>query len=894
MKPAYTQYLDLLRKSPSTSGQFLAICLVVMIVTGSQQANGAAWVADSEGTETRWNADLGSGPAKVVQHDVVRLATDEPGRDRGSERITYLHPPGIACWFWMATPPAAVIDDLRISVDLRANGPGTQLAAEIVLPRISDPKTGQAMRLVVRPTVASVTQAGETRLALSEIPKLLKNRLRAELLRRGRQNGISSTDYREAYVARVALIAPGDIKPRTLWVHELRVDGLAAPLRLAQETKDSAKAKPEEPHLAGNDLQTEVVLNSDGFLIDQRPYFVRAWAWRGEELADVAERGFNTVLLDRIPSTETLREATAAGMKALCPPPTVVENSSDNSSWDSVIGWVIATRGTEQGLDGLLSEVERVRAFPAHLQKPVLIKVGTSATNFGRLADGILIDTQGSLHDDPQGQIHQIRSFLATVRPGTPWIAVTPTDLDPQSRSQLDALIGEAAVSTWLPPGHLSDSVYTSVAMGCRGVALTSVDGLSGVDAPTRLANIWFVALNSHLQLIEPWIVSQSSTSSLYANQMTILERQGVRLAFGPLLRNSHQAGTVLPGVAESAYVFRLTPSALHNVKSKRVAGGLRIETPESSEDFTLPGAYVLSNDPRVTTSLRQYTSEKGQQTTRTWILTADEAIQQSQALDPSSRTKARSLLQNAKLAAARRDYATAYDQAHAALTKVDTRERERTRIASQLGKLMQSSPLTVLPATLTDHFRLAQLIDSGRRGPNRLAAGSFEDLDYARSEGWRRHDVGEGDFAIEIASGSSIAGDHHLLMSCRDPNRVGSQAPKISSPRIEIDSGELIEIVGWVRVASLGIQPTGRLSIADSLGGSGLSLHVDPTTEWQPFRLIRRAPEATSLRLELTLEGAAEAQIDGVMVRSIEIGPSQRQVRPKNLATRPASAQAK
>ena len=145
-----------------------------------------------------------------------------------------------------------------------------------------------------------------------------------------------------------------------------------------------------------------------------------------------------------------------------------------------------------------------------------------------------------------------------------------------------------------------------------------------------------------------------------------------------------------------------------------------------------------------------------------------------------------------------------------------------------------------------------------------------------------------KGDFEIKIADGSSIDGEHRLQSSCHEPERLGATAPRISSPEVDLRSGELIEIVGWTRVTAVGIQPAGRLRIEDNLGGRGLSLVLGPTEEWRPFRLLRRAGEETSVRVQFSVEGAARADLDGVMIRTIDLKPA------ADVATRRRSVQAK
>jgi hypothetical protein len=91
-----------------------------------------------------------------------------------------------------------------------------------------------------------------------------------------------------------------------------------------------------------------------------------------------------------------------------------------------------------------------------------------------------------------------------------------------------------------------------------------------------------------------------------------------------------------------------------------------------------------------------------------------------------------------------------------------------------------------------------------------------------------------------------------------------------IVSPAVPVDQNKLVEISGWVRVDSPFAGGEG-LEIEDSLGGAGLGLMVSQTSGWQPFRLIRAAPEPTQLRLTFALTGPGAAKVDAVMIRTLE-----------------------
>ena len=858
----------------------VALCLTLCLSAGAE-----SWIASCDGPETSWKADTRQGVQRILRHERVRLS--EPGSDapsRGSEQITYACPPGHSCWFWTSIPPAAVIEELNLRLEMRADSPGSQLAAEVTLPRITHPETGQALRLVVKPVQRETSPAGDLTLHLRDIRSAIRRRLRAEIIRDRQGTPIQSTDIGEAYVSRVALVAPGHTNPRNVWIHELRVDGLVTPSRLLGQEKVDGIASTEPRSPQGRAEPSRVTLTSDGFRIDDRLFFPRAWAWRGEDLEELAKRGFNTLMLDEPPSDEMLRQAKEHRMRLLCPPPLEEIPMEGWERWEPVLAWRLPGVVSRRQSDSRLAQAERIRSFPIEVRRPLLVKTSDAAARWSRLADGLLIDTQESLHTPAEDAGRLIQQTLGESKAGVVWLAEVSLGVSGSAQRQIDAMLGAPVVATWLPPGDSADATHEAIARGCRGVIYQAPDPIVGADEATRLAERWIGVLNNHLRLIEPWLVGPQTVTRLPDSHIVLLERHGVRLALPPLLQSTTARATVLPGIGSSAYVFRLTPTGLRVARSNRVAGGLSIEPHGSNGAATsVPNGYLLCNDPRVPHSISRYLTDQSATNAELWKLTAQEAHRRTEALDRNTQSRVQMMLSNASLYSAQRSFSSVYDEANAALSTIDSAERGRRAIATRSDTMTQSSPLAVLPITLTDHFRVMHLLTSAQRGPNRLHGGSFEDLDQVRSHGWRRLGGESESIQIDLADGSSIDGQKRLRIRSESHGK-NDAVPRVVSPEIEVAPGELLEIVGWARLKSLPGGIPGRLRVQDSLGGRELSITLEPDEEWKPFRLLRRSMDTTTLSLSLSVEGTAEAEVDGVMIRPVIFQKS------PSIATRPGA----
>ncbi len=864
------------------------------------------WIDSYDSPETTW--EIGKQQhVRLIQQERVRLSRVAPPKvasEResqapsqptigaeviGAERLVYECPPGLSAWFWRDIPAAAVIDELRLQADIRATGPGTLLAAEVVLPRSLDPQSGQPLRVVVRSLPRTILRPGDAQLVLENLPQLVRHRARALRLVPTAEGRPRTVDERGAYLTRIGIIAPGDIRARQLWIKQVRIESIVTPRQrpATLATEFQAKHSPTGPALGapqqdrapsndrfsiapgGKIEPTRVTLDSDGFRIDSVLFFPRVWRWHGESFEGLARRGFNTVWIDTPITEDLLAEAATHQLRLIAPPPEQEAVTKIQASWAPVLAWAIRGVATAQNMDSLLVVVERSRDLPKAARRPLLVQTDEPA-EWSRLADGLFITTRGSRVSIRPDATKRLRRALAESRPGTPLLALVDTDVGPALQRQLDALVGEAVAPGWLPPADVAGATHAALAAGCRGIIYTSTESLDSPDDPTTAAAAWIELTNAQLQLIAPWLVGPRPPIHLSGDGGgLLLERQGVRLALAPQLAVTSIGSDrlILPGVGQTSQLFRLTPAGVHHLSSRRVAGGLQIDRPGGDA----PGVIVIGNDPRIFVSLQRYTANTGQQAATSLVQFAKGALARVDTLERDSGAEARRRLGEANLAVARRDFPAAYDLAYAALEVMELAAEKRRRIAVASTGIAESSPLAVLPSTLTDHFRLTQMLAAAERGSNRLYGGSFEDIDNVRQRGWTHPSPPvEGVTKVELIEKTPVHGERLLRLSCKTP-QPASLTPRVVSPKIELAAGELVEVTGWARVTAIPGQEPGWLRVSDTLGGEELALEIGPHREWRPFRLLRRATVPTTLRLTLAAEGAVTVDLDGVMLRAIE-----------------------
>ena len=860
--------------------------LLALLIAGfaipSSECRADAWIDSHDGAETAWDAQQDT-MAEIVDHKRIRLgqqgiAADNSADTIGAEQIVYQCPIGYSAWWWREVPPAAVIDELKIRTSIRATQPGSLIAAEVVLPKTIDPETNEPMRLLIRPQRRRMAGPGNVEHTLEAFPVAVSRAIRA---RRVSLEKPTKIDPSGAYLKRVAIGTPGAIQNGTVWIKKLSIEGIVRPLGLAKESPaktDSINqfASQSTPSLQANKVgsitTTEVTLGSQGFRIDNKPFFPIAWHHRGESFAELSDLGFNTVVLNQLPTEQQLQQASLHSLKLICTATDRNHLPKYDASWAPVLAWTVAGASSKRSLDSHLAQVEDARQLPEFLRRPVVIQASDTVREWSRLADGLILGkTHSRLTSESETQL-RLAHTRQRLSPGTPLIASISCDLAQPTMNQVDAFLGEGVAPSWLPIRGLQHACYEALAAGSRGLIFQSSEPLHGADQATLRTKAWIKNYLANLKLIRPWLLSSEEPLLLDDGTGFILERDGVRLVVPSPHSELLQKHMLLPGVGGVNQLYRITPCGLKSNQVVRVSGGVKTDRPSGYAQ----GYLLISNDPRVVISLRKYTAKAGPSISKEIVSLATERLIQTESLSVENRKLISTKLGEAKLALVRNEYREGYDLAVGVIDAIEQSDQYRRSLALENQQTALSSPLSLLPSTLTDHFRLMQILRVVPRGSNRLYAGSFEDMDEARRLGWRRPAASQpiDNTSVELVAGSSIHGSNSLRLSSHNPNAIGELAPKITSPKIELDAGEMVEITGWCRVTKDKEQsryPTSYLRIEDSLGGRELSLEISENETWQPFQILRRASYRTSLEVTFSVEGTATAMIDGVMIRPIE-----------------------
>ena len=179
-----------------------AIGLLVMCTTYLvESATASAQFLESlEAPEKSWRMADHDCSLRLIQH---ARTFEQAHAGQASEFVQFHAGAGTYVHLVHDIPASRVIDELNISLWVKSNRAGLQLAARVVLPRSKDPRTGSPLTTLIRGN--SYAQAGTWQKLTIDQPALLVSR-QVPLLRSQLETDISD---REAYVDLVVLNAYG-------------------------------------------------------------------------------------------------------------------------------------------------------------------------------------------------------------------------------------------------------------------------------------------------------------------------------------------------------------------------------------------------------------------------------------------------------------------------------------------------------------------------------------------------------------------------------------------------------------------------------------------------------------------------------------------------------------
>lgn len=857
---------------------------------------------DYESLETTWRVVPATPGLQVVSHERTRqqgppqYSSDRSrqrrqGSDTGVEKVEFTCPAGYAMVLVHPIGKAPVIDDFRVSIDFISDQVGVQLAARVVLPRSLDKQTNKPIVTVVRSEKRYETPNSWATLSMEELPLLVKRQ--ARILRATPSS--PQIDERGAYIDGLVLVVPGTPEQGSIAIDRLTVHGVL--------TEAATDRNANGTQSASNDAIDLVDLSSAGFQINQREFYPRIWTYNGQAMAVIKQRGFNTVAFRAMPTEEIRAELTKAGLWMICPPPTPEQllEAGFAKRWRRVLAWHYQGMADSAALDVARAVRQRLRDQDTELRRPMLAEPTQAFNAWSRLVDGLVISNRSSLYAGATAT-NGLGEIVNQVRPGTPLIGLVPTQHSPGLQSQLLAMAPAGAAPTSRTPGEVLRDVWSVLREPTIGLAVRSKYPLAAPNVERGGMSDALELANQTMLQLQPFFIGGARRSIVRTRTgreaAVRLSRERVDLLIPRDGVSQTEESLKDVAIGSVANAWRWTPVALQPVASVHPSTGhSAVRNPLTTRLFADRACLVLTEDYQAGQAIAAQAKQAAnrllqirQNLAQASIarLMPQSAVALSGEASAAERVKlARQELGQSKSSQVQGRTFGAYQSAVRALAIVDPPSEG----LGQGEDSLDSVPLACCIATKIYQSRLEALLSSTARGSNLLVGGDFEDIDLLRSVGWKHtlfrghgseKQLSEEQARVELVSEQAIQATRCLLMQGSRSTQVLEPTAWITTPKIALEKGQLVEITGWVNV----VPPDdgeGYLTIADSLGGTELSLRVRSTKRWKPFRLLRRASEKTDVVVSFAVTGGVVARVDAVMARPVVIQRGSRRPKPQN-----------
>ena len=370
-----------------------------------------------------------------------------------------------------------------------------------------------------------------------------------------------------------------------------------------------------------------------------------------------------------------------------------------------------------------------------------------------------------------------------------------------------------------------------------------------------------------------------------------------------------------IPGTAENATPYLISPGEVRVLERKRVPGGLQVVVPE----FDTTAMILLTSDDAMGQWLNVAVArnralacalaiEQGERqlawVTETHNRLANDGITVNDA--GLWLAKAQERLQSAREAQAREDFTQSWAEARRGLRPLRILMRDhwnqavkhfqevvrynlhneqatQSPVGHRLPVLINpvSSPALMAFNTLPQHYLWSSWIRDGRFTGNGVQGGSFDDANELRTAGWvnlSRELDGRIGSALS-ADGPAGQGRVLRLNVTKKPDaRIDELSAFVDHPLaavrtapIKVSAREMLRIRVKVRMPKPQQPGAGGLVISDSLGGPALAYRqTQAVPEWSEVVLYRRVIDDGTMTVTLGLAGDGDLFVDDLRVERL------------------------
>jgi hypothetical protein len=595
--------------------------------------------------EPVWVKGTADAPFRELVHDITD-ATAHTGQS--AEHLQISSEPGSYIYYYYSTGRAPISDDLSISFWVKANRPGVQLLARLVLPKERNPTNlDEPLTTLLRGDLYQPVSRWQ-RLELRRPAKQAKQQqqiMRSQLKR--------DVDFTDAYIDRILLNVYAGPGLTEVWIDDLEVGpvlettpavqpniapapGGAIGAETVSRPAPPIKLLPPGDTARKSSRNALVEMDRGQLLVNGKPFFFRGIRHSDTPLETLRDAGFNTIWFDPSTPPALVEEAVTLGFW-LVPTLPLVLTSVPVSEGD--------TRVKGSGNDPASVSVDELRQ---------------DITRFLERDNVLFWDVGGGLTEEEEAPVMRTVSLVHAADPQRPvgadawdglrpysrnldllgthrWPLMTGLEL-PQYRlwlNQRRLLARQGAflwtwIQTHLPdwytglvynrpgsaafeepvgpqPEQIRLLTYTALAAGCRGLGFWSdrflADSHQGRD---RLLTV--ALLNLEMKMLEPLLVAAAQepswidTSDGNVKAAVLRTEHGILVLpiwmgkgaqFVPGQAAISKLSITVPQVPASTQAWEISPGSVHALKVERTTGGTKITLPE----FGLTAAVLFAAD---------------------------------------------------------------------------------------------------------------------------------------------------------------------------------------------------------------------------------------------------------------------------------------------------------
>lgn len=878
-----------------------------------------------EANKTFWTPGPADAPNEVVTH----VSTDQGAHNgQRSEYLQLKAQPGSFLYYQYPIGKAPISEELSGSVFLKANRPGLQLVARIILPNERDPKNLEApMSTLIRGDVYQTTGRWQ-RVSFNRPMQLVRQQ--QQLLQAQMKRPIN---FNDAYVDAFLINVYGGPGPTEVWIDDLEVGPVTIdPTPEPRDPRGGVPATPVARPIPGAPGRPAVEFNGTHLLVGGRPFFMRGIKRTDTPIPVLQKAGFNTIFVDANVDPAVIKEAADLGMWVVIQLPIVGDDLRFSTAEgltrevqklaesDGILFWHLGRTLAFEQANSVSRAAQIIRQ--ADPGRPLGADVWDGLLQYSRTLNVMAIHRwplMTSLEFPKYSEWMEMRRRL--MNPGAftwTWIQTHIPDWNAQ-------LIYGHANTFPNPIGPQPEQIrlltYSAIAAGSKGTAMWSdrflADSHSGRDRLLECA-----LLNQELEMIEPILAAVDETPqwipTSHADVQAAVMRtnkgilvlpmwQGKGSQFVPGQAAAAKLSFVAPQIPASMQAWEVLPGDVRALKIERVVGGTRVTIPE----FGLTSAVVFTSDPGMVVRFQEMARSRRQQASQ-WTYdqaaySLEKTFKVEEQLEQMGHTlhdsaslvnDARNRLETARQMWDSRLFTEAYRESQRAMRPARILMRAQWDKAVKELDSPVASPYALSFYTLPKHWELMAQIKTSTAGANVLPGGDFENVPTQPSEAWKIEEPTLDEVEMLVIRTTDVQGPVEMkstgVPSAFDKPRQGKQCallqirPKnrqaaplvlersllaLSSPPVKLPPGTLVRVSAWIRIPSTIAASSDGALFYDSSAGEPLALRMTEATPWKKYSLYRRVPESGQISVTLALTGLGTVYFDDVRIEPLNPG---------------------